>query len=149
MEKKFKRTLVTTALPYANGPVHIGHLAGVYVPADIYTRYLRLKGEEVIHIGGSDEHGVPITLKAKAEGITPQDVVDRYHSIIKKSFEEFGISFDIYSRTSSDIHTKTASEFFETTMASSSVAIPNVKNVRNLHRTKIFILKQFVIYQCI
>ena len=100
MEKKFKRTLVTTALPYANGPVHIGHLAGVYVPADIYTRYLRLKGEEVIHIGGSDEHGVPITLKAKAEGITPQDVVDRYHSIIKKSFEEFGISFDIYSRTS-------------------------------------------------
>lgn len=111
MEKKFKRTLVTTALPYANGPVHIGHLAGVYVPADIYTRYLRLKGEEVIHIGGSDEHGVPITLKAKAEGITPQDVVDRYHSIIKKSFEEFGISFDIYSRTSSDIHTKTASEF--------------------------------------
>ena len=112
MEKKFQRTLVTTALPYANGPVHIGHLAGVYVPADIYTRYLRLKGEEVIHIGGSDEHGVPITLKAKAEGITPQDVVDRYHSIIKKSFEEFGISFDIYSRTSSDIHTKTASEFF-------------------------------------
>ena len=112
MEKKFKRTLVTTALPYANGPVHIGHLAGVYVPADIYTRYLRLKGEEVIHIGGSDEHGVPITLKAKAEGITPQDVVDRYHSIIKKSFEEFGISFDIYSRTSSDIHTKTASDFF-------------------------------------
>ncbi|WP_455498031.1 methionine--tRNA ligase [Coprobacter sp.] len=112
MEKKFKRTLVTTALPYANGPVHIGHLAGVYVPADIYTRYLRLKGEEVIHIGGSDEHGVPITLKAKAEGITPQDVVDRYHSIIKKSFEEFGISFDIYSRTSSDMHTKTASDFF-------------------------------------
>lgn len=112
MEKKFKRTLVTTALPYANGPVHIGHLAGVYVPADIYTRYLRLKGEEVIHIGGSDEHGVPITLKAKAEGIAPQDVVDRYHSIIKKSFEEFGISFDIYSRTSSDMHTKTASDFF-------------------------------------
>lgn len=94
MEKKFKRTLVTTALPYANGPVHIGHLAGVYVPADIYTRYLRLKGEEVIHIGGSDEHGVPITLKAKAEGITPQDVVDRYHSIIKnrlKSLEFLSI----------------------------------------------------------
>ena len=112
MEKKFKRTLVTTALPYANGPVHIGHLAGVYVPADIYTRYLRLKGEEVILIGGSDEHGVPITLKAKAEGISPQDVVDRYHAIIKKSFEEFGISFDIYSRTSSEIHAKTASEFF-------------------------------------
>ncbi len=101
MEKNFKRTLVTTALPYANGPVHIGHLAGVYVPADIYTRYLRLKGEDVIMIGGSDEHGVPITIKAKAEGVTPQDIVDRYHNIIKKSFEEFGISFDIYSRTTS------------------------------------------------
>ena len=114
MEKKFKRTLVTTALPYANGPVHIGHLAGVYVPADIYTRYLRLKGEEVVMIGGSDEHGVPITIKAKAEGITPQDVVDRYHTIIKDSFEEFGISFDIYSRTTSEIHKETASEFFRT-----------------------------------
>ena len=91
MEKHFKRTLITTALPYANGPVHIGHLAGVYVPADIYARYLRLKGEEVLMIGGSDEHGVPITLRAKKEGITPQDVVDRYHGIIKKSFEEFGI----------------------------------------------------------
>ena len=112
MEKKFKRTLVTTALPYANGPVHIGHLAGVYVPADIYTRYLRLKGEDVIMIGGSDEHGVPITIKAKAEGVTPQDIVDRYHNIIKKSFEEFGISFDIYSRTTSDIHSQMASDFF-------------------------------------
>ncbi len=112
MEKNFKRTLVTTALPYANGPVHIGHLAGVYVPADIYTRYLRLKGEDVIMIGGSDEHGVPITLKAKSEGVTPQDIVDRYHTIIKDSFEEFGISFDIYSRTSSEIHAKTASDFF-------------------------------------
>ena len=112
MEKNFKRTLVTTALPYANGPVHIGHLAGVYVPADIYTRYLRLKGEDVIMIGGSDEHGVPITLKAKSEGVTPQDIVDRYHTIIKESFEEFGISFDIYSRTSSGIHAKTASDFF-------------------------------------
>ncbi|MEG1585488.1 MAG: methionine--tRNA ligase [Bacteroidales bacterium] len=112
MEKKFKRTLVTTALPYANGPVHIGHLAGVYVPADIYTRYLRLKGEEVVMIGGSDEHGVPITIKAKAEGITPQDVVDRYHTIIKDSFEEFGITFDVYSRTSSETHHKTASDFF-------------------------------------
>ena len=101
MEKHFKRTLITTALPYANGPVHIGHLAGVYVPADIYARYLRLKGEEVLMIGGSDEHGVPITLRAKKEGITPQDVVDRYHGIIKKSFEEFGITFDIYSRTTS------------------------------------------------
>lgn len=112
MDKKFQRTLVTTALPYANGPVHIGHLAGVYVPADIYVRYLRLKGEEVIHIGGSDEHGVPITIRAKKEGVSPQDVVDKYHYLIKKSFEEFGISFDIYSRTSSDIHKKTASDFF-------------------------------------
>ena len=112
MEKKFKRTLVTTALPYANGPVHIGHLAGVYVPADIYTRYLRLKGEEVIMIGGSDEHGVPITIKARKEGVSPQDIVDRYHKLIKESFEEFGISFDIYSRTTSEIHSKTASDFF-------------------------------------
>ena len=114
MDKKYKRTLVTTALPYANGPVHIGHLAGVYVPADIYTRYLRLKGEDVIMIGGSDEHGVPITIKARKEGVTPQEIVDRYHGIIKKSFEEFGISFDIYSRTTSDIHRKTASDFFRT-----------------------------------
>ncbi len=112
MEKTFKRTLVTTALPYANGPVHIGHLAGVYVPADIYTRFLRLRGEDVIMIGGSDEHGVPITIKAKAEGVTPQDIVDRYHTIIKDSFEELGLSFDIYSRTTSDIHASTASEFF-------------------------------------
>jgi methionyl-tRNA synthetase len=114
MTKNFKRTLITTALPYANGPVHIGHLAGVYVPADIYARYLRLKGEEVLMIGGSDEHGVPITIKAKNEGITPQDVVDRYHTIIKKSFEDFGITFDIYSRTTSDIHKKTASDIFRT-----------------------------------
>ncbi len=92
MEKKFKRTTVTSALPYANGPVHIGHLAGVYVPADIYVRYLRLKKEDVIFIGGSDEHGVPITIRAKKEGITPQDVVDRYHTLIKKSFEEFGVA---------------------------------------------------------
>ena len=114
MEKKYKRTLVTTALPYASGPGHIGHLAGVYVPADIYTRYLRLKGEDVIMIGGSDEHGVPITIKARKEGVTPQEIVDRYHGIIKKSFEEFGISFDIYSRTTSEIHRKTASDFFRT-----------------------------------
>ena len=112
MEKKFARTLVTTALPYANGHVHIGHLAGVYVPADIYTRYLRMKGEDVIMIGGSDEHGVPITLKARAEGVSPQDIVDRYHNIIKKSFEQLGISFDIYSRTTSKIHCQTASDFF-------------------------------------
>lgn len=110
----FKRTLITSALPYANGPVHVGHLAGVYVPADIYARYLRYKGEDVMFIGGSDEHGVPITLKAKKEGITPQDVVDKYHNIIKDSFEKFGISFNVYSRTSDEIHHKTASEFFTT-----------------------------------
>ena len=114
MDKKFKRTTVTSALPYANGPVHIGHLAGVYVPADIYVRYLRLKGEDVIFIGGSDEHGVPVTIRAKKEGITPQDVVDRYHKIIKDSFKEFGISFDIYSRTTSNVHHKLASDFFRT-----------------------------------
>ena len=112
MEKKFKRTTVTAALPYANGGVHIGHLAGVYVPADIYVRYLRLKKQDVIFIGGSDEHGVPITIRAKKEGITPQDVVDRYHTMIKKSFEEFGINFDIYSRTTSKVHNKLASDFF-------------------------------------
>ena len=104
MEKKFKRTLITTALPYANGPVHIGHLAGVYVPADIYARYLRLKGEDVVMVGGSDEHGVPITIKAREEGVTPQDIVDRYHTIIKDAMAELGISFDVYSRTTSDIH---------------------------------------------
>lgn len=112
--KNFKRTTVTSALPYANGPVHIGHLAGVYVPADTYVRYLRLKGEDVLFIGGSDEHGVPITLKARNEGVTPQDIVDRYHTLIKQSFEEFGISFDIYSRTTSKVHEQTASEFFKT-----------------------------------
>ena len=114
MEKKFKRTLVTSALPYANGPVHIGHLAGVYVPADIYVRYLRLKGEEVLFVGGSDEHGVPVTQRARKEGITPQDVVDRYHKIIKDSFEGLGISFDVYSRTTSETHHKFASDFFRT-----------------------------------
>ena len=113
MEKKFKRTLVTSALPYANGPVHIGHLAGVYVPADIYVRYLRLKGEDVLFIGGSDEHGVPVTIRAKKEGCTPQDVVDRYHKIIKDSFAEFGISFDVYSRTTSETHSHVASDFFK------------------------------------
>lgn len=113
MDKKFKRTTVTSALPYANGPVHIGHLAGVYVPADIYVRYLRLKGEEVLFVGGSDEHGVPITIRAKKEGITPQDVVDRYHTLIRDSFKEFGISFDVYSRTSSKTHHQVASDFFK------------------------------------
>jgi len=110
--KKFKRYLITSALPYANGPLHIGHLAGVYVPSDIYTRYLRMKGEDVISICGSDEHGVPITLKARNEGVSPQEIVDRYHSINKKAFEEFGIAFDIYSRTSNKVHYETASDFF-------------------------------------
>ncbi len=114
MEKKFKRTTVTSALPYANGPVHIGHLAGVYIPADIYVRYLRLKKEDVLFIGGSDEHGVPITIRARKEGVTPQDIVDRYHTLIKDSFKEFGISFDVYGRTSSSIHHDTASQFFRT-----------------------------------
>ena len=112
MSKDFKRYLITSALPYANGPVHIGHLAGVYIPSDIYTRYLRLRGRDVISVCGSDEHGVPITIKAKKEGITPQQVVDRYHAIIKDSFEKLGISFDIYSRTTSPTHAKTASDFF-------------------------------------
>ncbi len=112
MDKNFKRTLVTCALPYANGPVHIGHLAGVYVPADIYVRYLRMKGQEVLFICGSDEHGVPITIKARKEGVTPQDIVDRYHNIIKNSFTGLGINFDIYSRTTSKVHGKNASEFF-------------------------------------
>ncbi len=111
--KNFKRHLITSALPYANGPIHIGHLAGVYVPSDIYTRYLRMKGEDVIHICGSDEHGVPITLKARNEGISPQEVVDRYHSLNKQAFEDFGISFDIYSRTSNQVHHETASAFFK------------------------------------
>lgn len=109
---KFKRYTVTTALPYANGPIHIGHMAGVYVPADIYCRYLRLQGEQVFFIGGSDEHGVPVTIRAKKEGCTPQDVVDRYHGIIKKSFEDFGMTYDIYSRTTSETHRQTASDFF-------------------------------------
>lgn len=112
MSKPFKRYLVTSALPYANGPVHIGHLAGVYIPSDIYTRYLRLKGYDVISVCGSDEHGVPITIKARKEGVTPQQIVDRYHQLIKSSFEGLGMSFDIYSRTSSKTHAATASEFF-------------------------------------
>ena len=113
MEKKFKRTLVTCALPYANGPVHIGHLAGVYVPADIYVRYLRMRGRDVLYVCGSDEHGVPITIKARQQGCTPQDIVDKYHKIIEDSFKGFGINFDIYGRTSSEIHSKNASEFFK------------------------------------
>ena len=114
MDKNYKRTLVTSALPYANGPVHIGHLAGVYVPADIYVRSLSSKGEAVIFIGGSDEHGVPVTIRAKKEGCTVQDVVDRYHNLIKNSFQGLGISFDVYSRTTSPTHQKLASDFFKT-----------------------------------
>lgn len=129
MEKQFKRTLITTALPYANGPVHIGHLAGVYVPADIYARYLRLKGEDVLMIGGSDEHGVPITLRAKKEGVTPQDVVDRFHGIIKKSFEDFGITFDIYSRTTSPTHRQVASDFFRTLYEKGSLLKRQANNI--------------------
>lgn len=111
-DKQFKRYTITSALPYANGPIHIGHLAGVYVPADIYARYLRMKGKDVLFIGGSDEHGVPITIKARKEGVSPQEIVDRYHNIIRDSFERFGISFDVYSRTSAPIHHQTAAEFF-------------------------------------
>ena len=107
-----KRTLVTCALPYANGPVHIGHLAGAYIPGDIYVRYLRMRGEDVVFICGSDEHGVPITIKARKEGVTPQDVVDRYHKVMKDAFTGLGINFDIYSRTSSAVHAQNASEFF-------------------------------------
>ena len=114
MNKQFKRTTVTTALPYANGPIHLGHMAGVYVPADIYVRYLRLKKRDVLFVGGSDEHGVPITIRAKKEGVTPQDIVDRFHKLIKESFQEFGISFDVYSRTTSDTHKQVASDFFKT-----------------------------------
>ena len=110
----FKRHTVTAALPYANGPVHIGHLAGCYIPADIYVRYLRSKNEDVVFICGSDEHGVPITIKAKKEGITPQQVVDKYHKIMGDAFRDFGISFDVYSRTSSKIHHETAADFFKT-----------------------------------
>ncbi|MCX6322290.1 MAG: methionine--tRNA ligase, partial [Bacteroidia bacterium] len=114
MMKNFKRYLVTSALPYANGPIHIGHLAGVYIPSDIYTRYLRMKGVDVISVCGSDEHGVPITLKARKEGVSPQEIVDRYHTINKKAFEDFGIAFDIFSRTSNKVHYETASDFFRT-----------------------------------
>lgn len=112
MSKDYKRYTITSALPYANGPIHIGHLAGVYVPADIYARYLRMRGEDVLFIGGSDEHGVPITIKARQQGVSPQDIVDKYHGIIKQSFQDFGISFDVYSRTSAPVHHETASEFF-------------------------------------
>ena len=112
--ENIKRYLITSALPYANGPIHIGHLAGVYIPSDIYTRYLRLRGKDVISICGSDEHGVPTPLKARQEGVHPQDIVDKFHALNKESFKKLGIAFDIYSRTSSEIHYETASEFFKT-----------------------------------
>ena len=147
MEKKFKRTLVTSALPYANGPVHIGHLAGVYVPADIYVRYLRLKGEDVLFIGGSDEHGVPVTQRARKEGITPQDVVDRYHGIIKESFEGFGISFDVYSRTTSETHHKFASEFFRKLYDDGKLVEQTSKQFYDLKNEK-FLTDRDVVGEC-
>ena len=147
MEKKFKRTTVTSALPYANGPVHIGHLAGVYVPADIYVRYLRLKGEEVLFVGGSDEHGVPVTQRARKEGITPQDVVDRYHNIIKESFKEFGISFDVYSRTTSDVHHKFASDFFRKLYEEGKLVEQSTKQFYD-EKTEKFLTDRDVVGEC-
>ena len=147
MEKKFKRTTVTSALPYANGPVHIGHLAGVYVPADIYVRYLRLKGEEVLFVGGSDEHGVPVTQRARKEGITPQDVVDRYHGIIKESFKEFGISFDVYSRTTSDVHHKFASDFFRKLYDEGKLVEQSTKQFYD-EKTEKFLTDRDVVGEC-
>ena len=147
MEKKFKRTTVTSALPYANGPVHIGHLAGVYVPADIYVRYLRLKGEEVLFVGGSDEHGVPVTQRARKEGITPQDVVDRYHSIIKESFKEFGISFDVYSRTTSEVHHQFASDFFRKLYDEGKLVEQSTKQFYD-EKTEKFLTDRDVVGEC-
>ena len=147
MEKKFKRTTVTSALPYANGPVHIGHLAGVYVPADIYVRYLRLKGEEVLFVGGSDEHGVPVTQRARKEDITPQDVVDRYHNIIKDSFKEFGISFDVYSRTTSDVHHKFASDFFRKLYDEGKLVEQSTKQFYD-EKTEKFLTDRDVVGEC-
>ena len=148
MEKKnFKRTTVTSALPYANGGVHIGHLAGVYVPADIYVRYLRLKKREVLFIGGSDEHGVPITVRARKEGITPQDVVDRYHEMIKKSFEEFGISFDIYSRTTSETHHKFAAKWFRKLYDEGKLVEETTEQLYD-EEAKQFLADRYVVGEC-
>jgi methionyl-tRNA synthetase len=147
MEKNFKRTLVTAALPYANGGVHIGHLAGVYVPADIYVRYLRLKGEPVLFICGSDEHGVPVTMRARKEGCTPQDIVNRYHSLIKKSFEDFGISFDTYGRTSSDTHTRVASDFFRT-LYDKGVFLEKESEQYYDTEAKIFLADRYIVGEC-
>ena len=142
-----KRYTLTAALPYTNGPIHIGHLAGVYIPADIYARYLRLKGCDVAFICGSDEHGVPITIKAKNEGITPQDVVDRYHKIIKDSLKEFGISFDNYSRTSAKIHHKTASDFFKK-LYKKGAFIEEISDQLYDAEAKQFLADRFVIGTC-
>ena len=147
MGKNFKRTTVTSALPYANGGVHIGHLAGVYVPADIYVRYLRLKKEDVMFIGGSDEHGVPITVRARKEGITPQDVVDRYHTMIKKSFEEFGISFDIYSRTTSATHHKFAAEWFRKLYDEGKLVEETTEQLYD-EEAKQFLADRYVVGEC-
>jgi len=146
-EKKFKRYTVTTALPYVNGPLHIGHLAGVYVPADIYVRYLRLKGTDVLFIGGSDEHGVPITIRAEKEGVTPQVIVDRYHNLIKDSFEKFGISFDIYSRTSMDIHHKTASDFFTTLNDKNELIVQETEQLYDEERNQ-FLADRYITGTC-
>ena len=149
MDQKFNRTLVTAALPYANGPLHIGHIAGCYLPSDIYVRCLRSLGRDVKFICGSDEHGVPITIKAKKENVSPQQIVDKYHAMMKSSFEEFGISFDIYSRTSSKIHHETASEFFEALYKKNSFTeqekcwLTLVFEVKNLHKNK-QLDKQFI-----
>ncbi len=146
--KKFKRYLVTSALPYANGPLHIGHLAGVYVPSDIYTRYLRMKGEDVISICGSDEHGVPITLKARNEGVTPQEIVDRYHSINKKAFEDFGIAFDIYSRTSNKVHYETASDFFLKLLYIKVNSLKRLPNSIMMKRQATFLADRYIMGTC-
>ena len=146
-QKKYKRITVTSALPYANGGVHIGHLAGVYVPADIYVRYLRLKKREVLFIGGSDEHGVPITVRARKEGITPQDVVDRYHKMIKDSFEEFGISFDIYSRTTSDTHHKFAAEWFRKLYDEGKLVEETTEQLYD-EEAKQFLADRYVVGEC-
>ena len=145
--KMSKRYTLTAALPYTNGPIHIGHLAGVYIPADIYARYLRLKGCDVAFICGSDEHGVPITIKAKNEGVTPQDVVDRYHKIIKDSLKEFGISFDNYSRTSAKIHHKTASDFFKK-LHKKGAFIEEISDQLYDAEAKQFLADRFVIGTC-
>ncbi|MBN1339701.1 MAG: methionine--tRNA ligase [Bacteroidales bacterium] len=146
-DKKFERYTVTSALPYANGPVHIGHLAGVYIPADIFVRHLRSRGEDVLFIGGSDEHGVPITIKARQQGVTPQQIVDKYHAMIKDSFEKFGISFDIYSRTSNKIHHQTASDFF-TTLYNKGEFIEKVTDQYYDEETKHFLADRYIVGTC-